>query len=112
MTGACTCAAWSLSPSAACSPSACSKPGVAAAGASFVGWEVPVPREGIAMLTFHDSPRRVLIFLFVFATAISAAGTAFAQPQASKAPLADRLPADAILYAGWVGSDRVAELWE
>lgn len=58
----------------------------------------------------------VLLLALGFAFAAPATGAAAAagaqEGDAPALPLADQLPADAIIYAGWAGGDRVEELYE
>ena len=64
------------------------------------------------MLTYTLFVRRVFVaFVAVLAATLAAPAWA-SQQDRSAAPMADRLPEDVVLYIGWVGSDRIAELWD
>lgn len=56
--------------------------------------------------------RRLLITLVTMLSLCLAAPALALQGQKAGAPLADRLPAEAILYVGWVGSEGIAQRWE
>src|SRR5690606_18980042 len=59
------------------------------------------------------STRRPPLGAIVAALVISLAGRCvLAQPEAVAAPLAEHIPADALMYVGWAGSDRASALAE
>src|SRR5687768_8726553 len=59
------------------------------------------------------STRRLLLLIAIVVTiAGGATSSALAQGQNVQAPMADRLPADVVFYVGWVGSERMEQLWE
>ena len=62
------------------------------------------------MGTFFAITRTGLVALVLLVVGWFVPPAAAQQPV--QAPLADRLPADAVLYVGWVGSERIAELWD
>src|SRR5690606_4860016 len=65
------------------------------------------------MLHLLRLERSALLSLLLTLIAFGAAASpALAQPQAVRAPLADRVPAEALLYIGWAGTERVAELYD
>lgn len=64
------------------------------------------------MFTQLHMTRRLLITLAAVLSLCLAAPAFAQQGDDAGAPLADRLPAEAILYVGWVGSEGIAQRWE
>ena len=65
------------------------------------------------MLTYTLLLRRSFVaFVAIVALTLATPAWANQQDRGAGAPMADRLPEDVILYVGWVGSDRIAELWD